>query len=122
MIRRPPRSTLFPYTTLFRSDDFTDCRMIIDHKNAERAHRADYFGTGRGDRVLPDGQMNCERRSFVEFTLDRNRTAVPPNDSVTHCQPQSRTAIFFRREKRLETTLERFFRHSRTGVRNIEAN
>src|SRR5258707_1561093 len=24
MIRRPPRSTLFPYTTLFRSDDFSD--------------------------------------------------------------------------------------------------
>src|SRR2546430_8482805 len=23
MIRRPPRSTLFPYTTLFRSDQFT---------------------------------------------------------------------------------------------------
>src|SRR5260221_8742890 len=23
MIRRPPRSTLFPYTTLFRSDKFT---------------------------------------------------------------------------------------------------
>src|SRR5947209_15371558 len=23
MIRRPPRSTLFPYTTLFRSSDFT---------------------------------------------------------------------------------------------------
>src|SRR5260370_37920612 len=23
MIRRPPRSTLFPYTTLFRSDSFT---------------------------------------------------------------------------------------------------
>src|SRR3712207_9181832 len=24
MIRRPPRSTLFPYTTLFRSNDHTD--------------------------------------------------------------------------------------------------
>src|SRR5947208_8874471 len=24
MIRRPPRSTLFPYTTLFRSDNFYD--------------------------------------------------------------------------------------------------
>src|SRR3712207_8878658 len=24
MIRRPPRSTLFPYTTLFRSDDLRD--------------------------------------------------------------------------------------------------
>ena len=23
MIRRPPRSTLFPYTTLFRSDNYT---------------------------------------------------------------------------------------------------
>src|SRR5258708_12298239 len=26
MIRRPPRSTLFPYTTLFRSSSRTDCR------------------------------------------------------------------------------------------------
>src|SRR3989442_11030231 len=25
MIRRPPRSTLFPYTTLFRSADEADC-------------------------------------------------------------------------------------------------
>src|SRR3712207_7709256 len=28
MIRRPPRSTLFPYTTLFRSNDYT--RIIAD--------------------------------------------------------------------------------------------
>src|SRR5438034_6019843 len=27
MIRRPPRSTLFPYTTLFRSDGFDSCRV-----------------------------------------------------------------------------------------------
>src|SRR5260370_32043821 len=27
MIRRPPRSTLFPYTTLFRSRDETDARV-----------------------------------------------------------------------------------------------
>src|SRR5258708_28786280 len=26
MIRRPPRSTLFPYTTLFRSDHASPCR------------------------------------------------------------------------------------------------
>src|SRR5256885_12134854 len=29
MIRRPPRSTLFPYTTLFRSIDM-DARLAID--------------------------------------------------------------------------------------------
>src|SRR2546430_9917100 len=30
MIRRPPRSTLFPYTTLFRSDDGPARRRIQD--------------------------------------------------------------------------------------------
>src|SRR3712207_7705597 len=34
MIRRPPRSTLFPYTTLFRSDDAG--RLLRD-----RQHRCD---------------------------------------------------------------------------------
>src|SRR3712207_8238997 len=29
MIRRPPRSTLFPYTTLFRSDDLDDSGMPL---------------------------------------------------------------------------------------------
>src|SRR3712207_9589747 len=29
MIRRPPRSTLFPYTTLFRSLDHTGVRMEL---------------------------------------------------------------------------------------------
>src|SRR5258708_14244272 len=33
MIRRPPRSTLFPYTTLFRSDSVT-----IDAANATKKH------------------------------------------------------------------------------------
>src|SRR5256885_9990507 len=28
MIRRPPRSTLFPYTTLFRSDDHAGQRLL----------------------------------------------------------------------------------------------
>src|SRR5688572_32351289 len=34
MIRRPPRSTLFPYTTLFRS-----ARAVEPHEVVERAHR-----------------------------------------------------------------------------------
>src|SRR3712207_7003472 len=31
MIRRPPRSTLFPYTTLFRSDVFTRAGDVRQH-------------------------------------------------------------------------------------------
>src|SRR5207302_10536890 len=30
MLRRPPRSTLFPYTTLFRSGDQTDMRSALE--------------------------------------------------------------------------------------------
>src|SRR3712207_7285670 len=30
MIRRPPRSTLFPYTTLFRSDDYLPLDALQD--------------------------------------------------------------------------------------------
>src|SRR5437588_11171482 len=34
MLRRPPRSTLFPYTTLFRSDVvLAESRMCIDPNN-----------------------------------------------------------------------------------------
>src|SRR3712207_7909445 len=29
MIRRPPRSTLFPYTTLFRSTILQECQVLI---------------------------------------------------------------------------------------------
>src|SRR3712207_9466141 len=32
MIRRPPRSTLFPYTTLFRSDDLLGGGALVDRR------------------------------------------------------------------------------------------
>src|SRR2546430_8906286 len=38
MIRRPPRSTLFPYTTLFRSTEHAPDRRA--HEQLERDHRA----------------------------------------------------------------------------------
>src|SRR5437588_6430991 len=41
MIRRPPRSTLFPYTTLFRSRRHGHCRA------ADRAGAAGSMGTNR---------------------------------------------------------------------------
>src|SRR6266853_2106724 len=35
MIRRPPRSTLFPYTTLFRSRACTTCRVGTPRRRAK---------------------------------------------------------------------------------------
>src|SRR5258708_18175018 len=40
MIRRPPRSTLFPYTTLFRSRDRHGCRAApAPRRHRSEAHR-----------------------------------------------------------------------------------
>src|SRR3712207_9190042 len=37
MIRRPPRSTLFPYTTLFRSEDHPEQRLLVGEVVVHRA-------------------------------------------------------------------------------------
>src|SRR3712207_6917793 len=46
MIRRPPRSTLFPYTTLFRSPVLVDVRPEVEPAGRDRAVR-------QLDRVVP---------------------------------------------------------------------
>src|SRR2546427_10097500 len=44
MIRRPPRSTLFPYTTLFRARDVEDMAMLT-------------LGTGVGGGIVFGGRI-----------------------------------------------------------------
>src|SRR5258708_39682396 len=47
MIRRPPRSTLFPYTTLFRSRSFLqDAKRWIMQRCAATCGPAALFGSG----------------------------------------------------------------------------
>src|SRR5256885_3071313 len=50
MIRRPPRSTLFPYTTLFRSDEVGLGREVV-HLRAARQPGAFGDDRRRGVRV-----------------------------------------------------------------------
>src|SRR3989442_12397636 len=58
MIRRPPRSTLFPYTTLFRADGGEDHGHAVrvggadDLLVARAAARLDDGGRARGGRLL----------------------------------------------------------------------
>src|SRR3712207_8312715 len=60
MIRRPPRSTLFPYTTLFRSEaEHLDGRVVAQHEGGEHAdhderRRRDHPRRGRD--ALDDGE------------------------------------------------------------------
>src|SRR3712207_8209365 len=55
MIRRPPRSTLFPYTTLFRSDvdagDEQDEPRRAEQERHEPEHPAMHVGGEAGERL-----------------------------------------------------------------------
>src|SRR3712207_8188301 len=62
MIRRPPRSTLFPYTTLFRS-----C-----HRSAScREYRADH------EREIEGGGRRADRRGPLERRRPRSPRQQP---------------------------------------------
>src|SRR3712207_7453966 len=53
MIRRPPRSTLFPYTTLFRSDALvlgTELQRLLEVEQLRRDQSLELLG-GRGAHV-----------------------------------------------------------------------
>src|SRR6266446_9376506 len=56
MIRRPPRSTLFPYTTLFRS------RARPSARGARRLAGARPAGRSRGPRPAHRGRLSALRR------------------------------------------------------------
>src|SRR3989475_5551943 len=71
MIRRPPRSTLFPYTTLFRSVDFW-----TNHFNV-------YFAKGADRFLTPDYIEHTIRpRAMGKFQdLDRKSTRLNSSHS-----------------------------------------
>src|SRR3712207_7293906 len=52
MIRRPPRSTLFPYTTLFRSLGVGQRRLALE----ETTLAVGQVGLGGGDPAVPLGE------------------------------------------------------------------
>src|SRR5690348_17804243 len=66
MIRRPPRSTLFPYTTLFRSHDQRpgDVELLLNANAPQRNHRQ----TGR--------DAECDEREISREGRDRKSTRL----------------------------------------------
>src|SRR5947207_4371785 len=74
MIRRPPRSTLFPYTTLFRS-----VAEIQPQRRDRRGplHRGRAVERGRERRSLRrDGQMGRRRRDRKSTRLNSSHTVI----------------------------------------------
>src|SRR3712207_8556302 len=76
MIRRPPRSTLFPYTTLFRSFSQRERSSLIT-PCCRKPKR--HFGVGWSARIAggsATGRSACDERSHRQFSIDRKSTRL----------------------------------------------
>src|SRR3712207_8163724 len=86
MIRRPPRSTLFPYTTLFRSD--REKQGIGDGSQSSRCRRNELpprrerqEGTGEQDRKSTRLNSSHANISYAVFCLKKK------TKNITHLLP-----------------------------------
>src|SRR3712207_7819237 len=77
MIRRPPRSTLFPYTTLFRSVvGFTGGSIPEVKVNRLLLKNTEVVGAGWGAYVLGKPELNREIGAEVNRLADRKSTRL----------------------------------------------
>src|SRR2546430_12079285 len=94
MIRRPPRSTLFPYTTLFRSTG-----LFNTSASAERCADEEWVTVTRGRSAIRGlFKLDCA------IVLDRKSTRLNSSHS------QISYAVFCLKKKK-QATLERAVRH-----------
>src|SRR3712207_7507244 len=71
MIRRPPRSTLFPYTTLFRSDEVADRRVAGRDPGGRRDLVLALDVLGGLEQLLGDGLDG-----LLDAALERDRVGA----------------------------------------------
>src|SRR4051812_49988675 len=102
MIRRPPRSTLFPYTTLFRS--LADQEIILDahrqHGADARAAMGDHADEGPVDRKSTRLNSSHMSISYAVFCLKKKKTP----SAMLPCRP---TELLIPRLMRYPTTSTR---------------
>src|SRR3989442_9441097 len=70
MIRRPPRSTLFPYTTLFRSPGHIVVEADQHHRDAQKAGATDIDLADRKSTRLNSSHV---RISYAVFCLKKKK-------------------------------------------------
>src|SRR3712207_2767682 len=69
MIRRPPRSTLFPYTTLFRSDPVTGRRLVLGNGDVRISYAVSSLTSPYYRNATGDECVYVERGSAVVETV-----------------------------------------------------
>src|SRR5258706_8961463 len=90
MIRRPPRSTLFPYTTLFRSNVVPACRR----RHARPQYNTGPAETACGRACLRSEEHTSELQSLTNLVcrLLLEKKKKKPRVNVRSNHPNIRTA------------------------------
>src|SRR5256885_8584712 len=93
MIRRPPRSTLFPYTTLFRSGskrdlrdlDFRIAELSVAHERDSTRAEPEPFGVGgqRSEEHTSELQSPCNLVCRLLLEKKKNEARSPPSPDLT---------------------------------------
>src|SRR3712207_7345160 len=76
MIRRPPRSTLFPYTTLFRSILVLGSRPCLEASSQERIPNTLYVHDGDGLGVLLSRRRRRPRRQETDVRSEEHTSEL----------------------------------------------
>src|SRR5260370_11854173 len=85
MIRRPPRSTLFPYTTLFRSPQGADVRQeraevsVGEHRALRQSRRA--RGVERSEEHTSELQSHLNLVCRLLLEKKNNQTVIEHHNS-----------------------------------------
>src|SRR5258708_28086582 len=95
MIRRPPRSTLFPYTTLFRSEQLADhvgklLVLLVEDFREPRIEEVSEGGRYVGDRKSTRLNSSHQIISYAVFCLKKKKK-TRLNISLTPPQPATST-------------------------------
>src|SRR3712207_7381356 len=101
MIRRPPRSTLFPYTTLFRSAGArfhhvrpaAVLRSPVDHERREMTTGAAREDPVRAARIIVVGSANQDYQDRKSTRLNSSHANI---SYAVFCLKKKKTHIVFR--------------------------
>src|SRR5256885_7842677 len=96
MIRRPPRSTLFPYTTLFRSGGRRWSSDLGSRSPRTTRARISRYGA-------PPGSSGAKERSMPYFTRSEEHTLNSSHLVISY-------AVFCLKKKTHKQTLKHFLR------------
>src|SRR2546427_8412508 len=105
MIRRPPRSTLFPYTTLFRSSAPFDVRRYGADSTGKRDSTAAFNDAFLAASREP-GATVCASRGVYRITgslaIDTNKVGFDGQGCMLDCSTLTRGSVWAPRQSALD--------------------